>query len=144
MKTDTPETDGEWNRLACQDHPATGWGFARKSPDTTNHENTMQTENDTSKLEDSPEQEDGEGCSGASCSRSLLTDRLRSELHESNAPQVVCYNQMMLLARKLESALRDMIDAEDRHGYGASMSHPRVTRARSAAVKILSAKPSTN
>ena len=19
--TDTPETDGEWNRLACQDHP---------------------------------------------------------------------------------------------------------------------------
>jgi len=21
MKTDTPETDGEWNRLACQDHP---------------------------------------------------------------------------------------------------------------------------
>ena len=21
MNTDTPETDGEWNRLACQDHP---------------------------------------------------------------------------------------------------------------------------
>jgi len=21
MSTDTPETDGEWNRVACQDHP---------------------------------------------------------------------------------------------------------------------------
>ena len=28
----------------------------------------MQTENDTSKPEDSPEQETGEGCSGATCS----------------------------------------------------------------------------
>jgi hypothetical protein len=27
----------------------------------------MQTENDTTKPEDSPEQEDGEGCSGAPC-----------------------------------------------------------------------------
>jgi hypothetical protein len=91
-----------------------------------------------------PEQPDAqqpadEGLDDAACSRPLLTDRLRSELHESNAPQVVRYNQMMLLARKLESALRDIIDAEDRYGYGASMSHPRVTMARSAAVKILSA-----
>lgn len=37
---------------------------------TTNHEKTMQTENDTPKPEDSPEQEAGEGCSGATCSRS--------------------------------------------------------------------------
>jgi hypothetical protein len=28
----------------------------------------MQTENDTPKPEDSPQQEDGEGCSGATCS----------------------------------------------------------------------------
>jgi len=35
---------------------------------TTNHENTMQTENDTSKPEDSPQQEAGEGCPGATCS----------------------------------------------------------------------------
>jgi hypothetical protein len=32
----------------------------------------MQTENDTSKPEDSPQQETGEGCSGASCSASWV------------------------------------------------------------------------
>jgi hypothetical protein len=37
---------------------------------TNNHENTMQTKNDTSKHKDSPQQEAGEGCSEASCSRS--------------------------------------------------------------------------
>lgn len=34
----------------------------------------MQTENDTSKPEDSPKQETGEGCSGATCSTFLLSD----------------------------------------------------------------------
>ena len=38
---------------------------------TTNHNNTMQTENDTSKPENEPEQEAGEGCSGATCSASF-------------------------------------------------------------------------
>jgi len=49
----------------------------RKTPSsgtlTTNHENTMQTENDTSKPEDPPQQDAGEGCSGATCSASHLT-----------------------------------------------------------------------
>ena len=37
----------------------------------------MQTENDTTKPEDSPEQEAGEGCSGATCSAWVpITERL--------------------------------------------------------------------
>ena len=36
---------------------------------TTNHEKTMQTENDITKPEDSPKQETGEGCPGATCSQ---------------------------------------------------------------------------
>lgn len=35
---------------------------------TTNHEKSMQTENQTSKPEESPRQEAGDGCSGATCS----------------------------------------------------------------------------
>lgn len=35
---------------------------------TTNHQKTMNTKNDTTKPEDSPKQEAGEGCSGATCS----------------------------------------------------------------------------
>lgn len=36
----------------------------------------MQTENDTSKPEESPQQEAGEGCSGATCSVSLVVGRV--------------------------------------------------------------------
>ena len=38
----------------------------------TNYENTMQTENDTSKPKPSPQQRTGEGCPGASCSSSFV------------------------------------------------------------------------
>jgi hypothetical protein len=39
---------------------------------TTNHKNTMQTENDTSKPEDSPQQEAGEGCQERLVRRDLV------------------------------------------------------------------------
>ena len=42
------------------------------------------------------------------------------------------------LCRDMESALRNLMEAEDKFGYGASMCHPRITRARTAARKILS------
>jgi hypothetical protein len=40
---------------------------------TTNHEKTMQTENDTSKPETELKEETGEGCPGATCSASYST-----------------------------------------------------------------------
>jgi FtsZ-binding cell division protein ZapB len=58
--------------------------FFRRTPSsgtlTTNHEKTMQTENDTSKPENSPQQEAGEGCSGATCSASLMIEQLENDL----------------------------------------------------------------
>ena len=42
------------------------WGIA-DDLEQESHKNTMNTENDTSKPEDSPQQEAGEGCSGATC-----------------------------------------------------------------------------
>ena len=55
-----------------------GWRWSCGTPSsgtlTTNHENTMQTENDTPKPKDSPQQESGEGCPEATCSAGLLFD----------------------------------------------------------------------
>jgi hypothetical protein len=51
---------------------------------TTNHENTMQTENQSSKPEDSPEQEAGEGCSGASCSADGLLRDAKEHLYDAS------------------------------------------------------------
>ena len=52
---------------------------------TTNHENTMQTKNDTSKPEDSPKQEASEGCSGASCSAEVILAEVMQDIWSDRA-----------------------------------------------------------
>jgi hypothetical protein len=53
---------------------------------TPEHKNTMQPENDTTKPEDSPQQEAGEGCSGAACSASCFVAGIVKGLVESGDP----------------------------------------------------------
>ena len=48
------------------------------------------------------------------------------------------------LCRELEAALRNVMEAEDKFGHGASMCHPRITRARNAARKIISENAKAN
>lgn len=76
-ETDTPETDGEWNRLACLDHPE----FERRLADFCRH-----------------------------------LERERNEAVE---------------------VMRQLVTEQDRFGHGASMNHPRLTRAITAARKFL-------
>jgi len=54
----------------------------------------MQTENDTPKPEDSPEQATGEGCSGATCSASLFPVAYRIE--QQQAPHTYWIQRMTL------------------------------------------------
>jgi hypothetical protein len=82
----------------------------------------MQTENDTSKPEDSPQQEAGEGCSGATCSAyssaceavaKIPSDQLH-EAYEWTCEYLKCLKQRMAddLRMEQESMLADDIRAE--------------------------------
>jgi hypothetical protein len=75
---------------------------------TTNHEKTMQTENQTSKHEDSPKQEAGEGCSGATCSASDPYEReaAKAAIHTLQRELARCKEECVNLREERDEAIR--------------------------------------
>ena len=94
----------------------------------------MQTENDTSKPEDSPQQEAGEGCSGATCSAAF--DSLETAIACHSRDWSTHRRDAWIYGIVCGWGLEAMRELEDQHGWGPEES-ARLQSLRDAYIRAM-------